>query len=443
MTRRRTRALLVPLALGLAATSLASPASAAPSPYPQPPEVQYSLDEATLPFEALPGTTTTRSWGVLHGAGYRIEVPDDWNGDLVMWAHGYRGTGPELTVDTPPAGLRQYLVDEGYAWAASSYDQNGYDVVSGVRSTHRLVEHFDETVGEPDRRYLTGVSMGGHVTGVSIEKYPHEYDGAMPVCGVMGDRRLFDTFLDYNAAAQALTDTPPVYPAPADYVATTAAQMKTELGAPYPAVLTEAGEDLRALTEQRTGGDRPLFEQGFAAYADFLFTVYPVFPGLGEEKGAVGGNADTVYQLDADPALTAEEQALNEEVLRVEAAKGSRGLSGVPAITGRFDVPVITMHDLGDLFVPFSMEQEYARDAARRGNSDLLVQRAIRAVQHCDFSAEEYQRAFADLVTWVEDGVRPEGDDVLDPAVVADPRYGCRFTVPQRAYDEQDCTTGD
>ena len=238
MTRRRTRALLVPLALGLAATTLASPASAAPSRYPQPPEVQYSLDGTTLPFEALPGTTTTRTWGVLHGAGYRIEVPDDWNGDLAMWAHGYRGTGPELTVDTPPAGLRQYLVDEGYAWAASSYDQNGYDVASGVRSTHRLVEHFDETVGEPDRRYLAGVSMGGHVTGVSIEKYPHEYDGALPVCGVLGDRRLFDTFLDYNAAAQALTDTPPVYPAPADYVATTAAQMKTELGAPYPAVLT-------------------------------------------------------------------------------------------------------------------------------------------------------------------------------------------------------------
>lgn len=443
MTRRRTRALLVPLTLGLAATTLASPAAAAPGPHPQPPEVQYSLDETTLPFEALPGTTTTRSWGVLDGAGYRIEVPDDWNGDLVMWAHGYRGTGPELTVDTPPAGLRQYLVDEGYAWAASSYDQNGYDVVSGVRSTHRLVEHVDETVGEPDRRYLAGVSMGGHVTGVSIEQYPHEYDGALPVCGVMGDRRLFDTFLDYNAAAQALTDTPPVYPAPADYVATTAAQMKTELGAPYPTVLTEAGEDLRALTEQRTGGDRPLFEQGFAAFADFLFTVYPVLPGLGEEEGAVGGNADTVYQLDADPALTAEEQALNEEVLRVEAARKPRGLSGVPAIRGRFDVPVLTMHDLGDLFVPFSMEQEYARDAARRGNSDLLVQRAIRAVEHCDFSPEEYQQAFADLVTWVEDGVRPEGDDVLDPAVVADPRYGCRFTVPQRPYDEQDCTTGD
>jgi hypothetical protein len=99
----------------------------------------------------------------------------------------------------------------------------------------------------------------------------------------------------------------------------------------------------------------------------------------------------------------------------VRADRGGPGLSGVPRITGRFDVPVLTMHDLGDLFVPFSMEQEYARDAVRRGTSDLLVQRAVRGVQHCDFSAQEYQQAFSDLVTWVEQGVRPAGDDVLDP----------------------------
>jgi pimeloyl-ACP methyl ester carboxylesterase len=215
--------------------------------------------------------------------------------------------------------------------------------------------------------------------------------------------------------------------------------MAAELGTPYPAVLTPAGEDLRALTEQRTGGERPLFEAGFAAFAPFLFTVYPVYPGLGEEPGAIGGNADTVYQLDADPALTAEEQALNDEILRVRADRGGPGLSGVPRITGRFDVPVLTMHDLGDLFVPFSMEQEYARNAVRRGTSDLLVQRAVRGVQHCDFSAQEYQQAFSDLVTWVEQGVRPAGDDVLDPTAVADRRYGCRFTVPQRDVDREPC----
>jgi hypothetical protein len=65
---------------------------------------------------------------------------------------------------------------------------------------------------------------------------------------------------------------------------------------------------------------------------------------------------------------------------------------------------------------------------AARGNSDLVVQRAIRGVGHCDFSTTEYETAFADLVNWVENGVRPAGDDVGDPAAVADAGFGCQFT---------------
>ena len=49
--------------------------------------------EAT--FAALNGSTidTDRWTGVLNNAAYRIEVPKTgWNGKLVMWVHGYRGT---------------------------------------------------------------------------------------------------------------------------------------------------------------------------------------------------------------------------------------------------------------------------------------------------------------------------------------------------------------
>lgn len=53
----------------------------------QPPA--YFVDESKLPFDALPGTSTTRLWGVRGGAGYRIEVPATWNGDLVLYAHGF------------------------------------------------------------------------------------------------------------------------------------------------------------------------------------------------------------------------------------------------------------------------------------------------------------------------------------------------------------------
>jgi hypothetical protein len=44
--------------------------------------------------------------------------------------------------------------------------------------------------------------MGGHVT-AAIEQYPQAYDGAMPICGVLGDHELFDFFLDYNVVSAA------------------------------------------------------------------------------------------------------------------------------------------------------------------------------------------------------------------------------------------------
>jgi hypothetical protein len=91
------------------------------------------------------------------------------------------------------------------------------------------------------------------------------------------------------------------------------------------------------------------------------------------------------------------------------------------------------MHTLGDLFVPFSMEQIYARRAAAHGAHDLLVTRAIRDVNHCGFNTTEMERGFADLVNWVSNGVKPAGDDILTPAVVANPNFGCNFTVGAHA----------
>jgi len=112
-------------------------------------------------------------------------------------------------------------------------------------------------------------------------------------------------------------------------------------------------------------------------------------------------------------------------------------IANVTPTTGNLRIPMVTLHTLGDLFVPFHMEQEYARRVAAHGASDLLVQRATRDFGHCSFTGPELVQTFVDLVTWVEAGVKPEGDDVLDPAVVADPNYGCKFTdkVSPRLWD--------
>ncbi|MEJ2169255.1 MAG: hypothetical protein P8X90_27410, partial [Desulfobacterales bacterium] len=82
----------------------------------------------------------------------------------------------------------------------------------------------------------------------------------------------------------------------------------------------------------------------------------------------------------------------------------------------------------------FLMEKIYAERVAAQGKSDLLVQRAIRNVGHCAFTTAERESAFEDLVNWVVNGMKPAGDDILDPEVVADPNFGCNFTPVDHQY---------
>ena len=407
-------------------------------------EPDWFIDESKLPFDPVPGFEDANLlWGVNKGAAYRIEVPANWNGSLVMWAHGYRGEGLELTVDNHP--LREFLVASGYAWASSSYSSNSYNVSDGVVDTQRLARLFRKMVDRPETTYLTGASMGGHVTARSIEQYPQLYDGAMPICGVVGDYELFDFFLDFNVAAQQLGLGDSYFPVEdaATYIGLEVPQIKANLEAVpggWPYALNEDGEGFKQLVELRSGGDRPNFDEAFAFWnsipsdagdGNFLFGVAIGDGSVAGVPGIVSDNVGITYQLDLDPRVSDAEAALNDDIVRVEGAprlRNSNALNPIPLVKGDIGVPVLSLHNLGDLFVPFHNEVQYAKDVAKQGKSDLLVQRAIRGVGHCDFTGVELVTAFVDLVTWVEYGVRPEGDVVLDPAVVAAEDYGCKFT---------------
>ena len=165
--------------------------------------------------------------------------------------------------------------------------------------------------------------------------------------------------------------------------------------------------------------------------------IWARFGSDGTIDGIVSNNiVDTtgvVYQLDADPALPDEEWLMNAMILKVTPTtdvnpRGTDGLRWIPKVFGKFDAPVVTLHTLGDLTVPFSMQQIYKRRAAVNGSDQWLVQRAIRSPGHCDFTIAEQVEAFEALVNWEQLGVRPAGDEVLNPGVVANSDYGCAFT---------------
>jgi pimeloyl-ACP methyl ester carboxylesterase len=389
---------------------------------------QWYVDQTALPFTAL--ANATAYYGIYQGAGYRIEIPINWNGELVMYAHGFRGDGPALTVDNPP--IREHLIAQGYAWAASSFATNGYNPGGGAEDTHALLEFFNHSFGRPTRVYMFGTSMGGHITGAMIERWPKAFAGAFPTCGNMGDNELFDFWLDTYVAGETLVGQTPQVPEPADWQTNGLPTLLTGLGPSYPTQLNAAGLKFKGIIKNLSGGERPIFEQGWSGPLSFTGAI-PLLALAGAIPGAE--NLHTVYRWEDERELTPEERQFNQEVVRIAADPRYRtpwgltlGESFSPTLTGDIEVPVVSLHTLGELFVPFKMEQVYARRVARHGKSRLLVSRAIRDVNHCGFTLDELTRGFDDLTTWVEHGVRPEGDDILDPKVVAAPNFGCRFT---------------
>jgi pimeloyl-ACP methyl ester carboxylesterase len=396
------------------------------------------------------------------GAAYRIEVPPGWNGTLVMFAHGFRGTGNVVWVDDPQ--LRQYFVDHGFAWAASSYALNGYDPGDGVVDTHDLLQAFPSVTGLHARQVImTGLSMGGEITVAEIEAYKGEFAGAVPYCGVLAGNDLFDYYLGANVTAAALTGTTISYPttlaAGQAYAPAYQSAVQSELPAlgitPNPATggqtfttdLTRTGSLWAGTVEQLSGGARPGFHSalgywdgfGFAplTHIPFLFGLYPGLNGgtLGFANGSVAGNEGTFYTFSDQPStMLAQEMALNRAVLRVPvtATSSADALSPaeLPAIQGDPGIPVLSIHGIGDLFVPFSMDQRYDELMVKHGQGGLFVDRAIREVTHCGYTANELSAGFSALVSWIATGLRPAGDNILDPTVVASPLFGCRFTDP-------------
>ncbi len=87
--------------------------------------------------------------GELGGADYEIQLPDKWNGTLLIYSHGYRqaeSSPPDFDpVDTEPAPApsaetASALLAEGYALAGSAFATNGWDVLDGVKAGEQLHE---------------------------------------------------------------------------------------------------------------------------------------------------------------------------------------------------------------------------------------------------------------------------------------------------------------
>jgi pimeloyl-ACP methyl ester carboxylesterase len=377
-------------------------------------------------FEALPGAKAFA--GRYEGGLYRIEVPASWNGELVLFAHGFHdpdGAQGSMLEVGDPGPLRAHVLNRGFAWAASSYRCNGYVPGIGLIDTMALGPIVATVTGRTAARvWLAGASMGGHTTILGLHEFPDAFAGGLAMCPAGPDT--MDFLASVSAAAEAITGLQfgegPAPPA--------AAALRDAFGT--PAAYTPKGRQLASTTIHISGGPRPFAVEGLTQR--FLANVRDgVRLRAFEPWNRAVANAMVTYALDEALGLTS--AALNSGVRRRHGDPVLRSPGGpydeVAAFDGRIERPLMALHGTGDLYVPITMQRALRRAVDAAGRAPLLVQRLMRIPGHCGFSRDEQIAAFDDLIRWAQTGRRADGDDVLGDLTDA----GRRFTNPQRPGD--------
>jgi pimeloyl-ACP methyl ester carboxylesterase len=378
-----------------------STATLEPRPLPSPVAYRQDPDGITLAdpaFEPLPGARA--EFGRLGGAVYQIEMPDDWNGRLVLQMHGFENLGPEARATAPD--FRRYLIGHGYAWAASSFSSTSSIPGRSADETAALWDYFARKYGRPAWTYVTGISMGGAASHIAAERYPERFDGALALCGSAGQSAGTSVLADYVAAGAYVAGvTQAEFDAAADRGALVGERVIPTLQN------ADAHRRFEDVMLDLTGGPRAFDREGFHAEEDTNWERAELLVTAG-----LAPNVDKTYTLGPNSSTPGDE--FNRDVVRLRPNDAL-----LPAfldrneVTGDVRIPLLTLHTTGDGQVPIEQARILRRRVDAAGKGDLLVQRVIRDPGHCGFTTAEQEAGFEALVAWVEGGARPDGDDVL------------------------------
>lgn len=361
--------------------------------------------ERTALHEVSALETESRTGEIGPGAQYALYRPANWNGRLILYAHGY--VDPAAPVALPSTanvtGLRDALLARGYGFAYSSYSENGFDVKDGAQRTRQLRGLFADAFGTPIHTYITGQSLGGAVALMLAETNPGLFDGAMPQCTFDGGARreidyllnlrvLFDYFYPGVIRGDALD-----IPADIDFSREVVPAVTAALVANPEKAIEMAG-----------------VEQIQLSYANFpelvtsvLNALFFQIKGTNDLLARTHGrspfdNSQVVYSGSSDDAR------LNANIVRYAATPdATHYLEQYYEPNGQLRLPVLTLHTMRDPVVPFVHEAAYRTLVASQGKADLLVQRSMNRFGHCAITIAEQVTSLEQLVQWAEGAVGP------------------------------------
>ncbi len=342
------------------------------------------------PCSAAPKVET----GELNGAQFRIEIPENWNGGLILYCHGYSAVPG--TFDAKPIPGLSVFVEQGYAVAASGYAAGGWAIEEAMLDTQALHRYFAKKYGAPKETWVTGHSMGGFLTMAMLERFPNDYDGGLALCGPLSSaaafmkRDVFDLRVVFDFYFPGAL--PPPDHVPADYARSAAVEAKTE------ALLSAAPEKAEAV--RRYAAVRNNKELA-AKLAFFTFILKDI-----QQRG--GGNPfdnrDTIYEG------TPDDNAVNDGVKRYAAsARAAAYLRAWYTPTGRLARPMLAIHTTYDALVRPYVPNEYAMLASQNGSAAMFAQQYVKHDGHCAILPAEIARGFELLRAWARTGQRPPG----------------------------------
>jgi pimeloyl-ACP methyl ester carboxylesterase len=342
-----------------------------------------------------------------------ICIPPNWNGQLVLYAHGYVAAQFDLALPAelflPDGSLGPnvtFMLAQGFAFATTSYHKNGYAVEQARKDLNDLLNHFKKLVkpGSLQKAYIVGASEGGEIAALMIEHFPDKYAGALAMCGPIGGggyqvqylsdfRAVFDYYFP-DVFPFGVTDVPEDaflnYPL-------------TDPPTGYPLAISLAIANNSAATLQlysvtgaaRDPGD-PVSSSVSTAVRILFYSIFGTNDLIATAGGMPYDNQSTVYSGSLD------DTALNAGVERVDSDGRARAyMRRFYQTTGELERPLVTLHNILDPAVPFHHEEIYAGLAAQAGNSALFTVNPVKPEAlygHCNFSSDEISAAFSYLV---------------------------------------------
>ncbi len=427
---------------------------------------------------------TTQTGTFADGATYLIEVPSPWNGTLLLYSHGYVAPGSSNPAhDVGDPATRGFLLANGFALAGSSYAHTGWAIQEALLDQIEVLDTFNASFGKPKRTIAWGHSLGGIITAGLIQRNPHRFDAALPMCGVLSGgvatwnqaldgAFVFKTFFNFGgplqvvnitnpganfalsesllsaaqatqqgrariALAAALGDTPgwfdPTSPEPAanDFAAQEANQFLWFQNVDFPFIFA-----LRAELEFRAGGN-PSWNTSVDYFEQFENSV---------NKAEVRALYKTAG-LDLEDDL----KTLNHAA-RISANPASvEYLEQNIIFNGDIDMPVLAMHTTGDGLVANQNETAYRHTVREAGDNKSLRQVFVHRAGHCTFTPAETIVALGNLIERLDSGHWPDlradalnaEAGALGPLNIASPAFihfeSAPFLRPFDAFIDRRC----